>query len=447
MLNWLSERIDLTRLQVILLQTLALTLPFSTEITVIGDNKLYFPTEPLMIFLAIVVLLDLLIRPGSFGDLFSKKSWLVLPFAAALLLAAAFSEMKIVSLKFTAINLLYLLIFFFSLQRLITRAPKLFVQLLSLYTAGFTLIALLALYRYSQYEWNPAVVKAIFQPFYKDHTIFGATAALLSAFWLSLPYNGRLIIPRLWLRATGIAMGGAVLLSYSRAALLSLIVFLFFRILFAFRIRLWQLTSIAGILLVYLLLNHQTLLSSLNANRHDSGDKQSDLVEHTLSAGNVNTDVSNRERLNRWISGLSMFAEKPVTGFGPGTYQFAYIPFQKPEFMTWLSVTDPYHIPDNSGGTAHSEYILALSEMGIPGILAWLVLIAGLTGMAFRNAPEHPGRGYLVAGFAALSTYLFHAFFNNFLNTDKFAFLFWGMIAWMCVKSINNQSDEKRILS
>lgn len=447
MLNWLSEKIDVTRLQVILLQALALTLPFSIEISVAGNSKLLFPSEPLMVFLLMVEMLDLLIRPGSLGDLFPRRSWMVLPFMGALLLGTAFSEIKVVSMKFTAVNLLYILIFFFTLSRLVTRAPKLFLQLLSLYSIGYSLIAVLALYRYSQYGWNNEVVKAIFQPFYKDHTIFGATGALLSAFWLSHPRNDGMILPLVWQRITGIFMAGAVLLSYSRAAMLSLLVFLLFRLLFALRIRLWQWYTVIGILLIFFLINSQSLLSSLDANRHDSGDKQADIVEHALSAGNVNTDVSNRERLNRWISGLAMFAERPVTGFGPGTYQFEYIPFQKPEYMTRLSVSDPYHIPENSGGTAHSEYILALSEMGIPGILAWLVLISGLTAMAFRNALRHPNRGYAVAGFAALSTYFFHAFFNNFLNTDKFAFLFWGLIAWMCANLITIQPDEKRILS
>ncbi len=447
MLKWLPDNIDLARLQVILLQILAITLPFSAEISVFEDSRILFPSEPLMVILAMVVMLDLLIRPGSLADLFTKKSWMVLPFVGALLLGTAFSEMAVVSLKFTAVNLLYILIFFFSLQRTIRLAPQLFLQLLSLYTLGFFLISLLAIYRYSQYNWNPAVVKAIFQPFYKDHTIFGATAAILSAFWLSHPYKGHFSTPIIWQRITGILMAGGVLLSYSRAAMLSLLVFFVFRILLAFRLRLWQLSSIAVLLIVFTLISSQTLLTTLDANRHDSGDKQADFVEHTLSSGNVNTDVSNRERLNRWVSGLSMFADKPFTGFGPGTYQFKYIPFQKPEYMTRLSVGDPYHIPENSGGTAHSEYILTMSEMGIPGILAWLILLGGIVGMAFRSAIPQPNRGNIIAGFAALSTYLFHAFFNNFLNTDKFAFLFWGMIAWMCVNTLSKQSDGKRILS
>ena len=447
MLSWWPERIDLTRLQVILLQILAITLPFSVEISVFGDSCILFPSEPLMLFLAMVVLLDLLIRPGSLGDLFPEQSWMVLPFAGALLLGTAFSEMTIVSLKFTAVNLLYILTFYFSLQRTIKYAPRLFLQLLSLYTLGFFLIGLLAIYRYSEYNWNPAVIKAIFQPFYKDHTIFGATAAILSAFWLSHPYNGRFSTPIIWQRITGILMAGGVLLSYSRAAMLSLLVFFVFRILLAFRLKVWQLGSIAVLLIIFTLISSQTLLTTLDTNRHDSGDKQADFVEHTLSSGNVNTDVSNRERLNRWVSGLSMFTDKPFTGFGPGTYQFKYIPFQKPEYMTRLSVGDPYHIPENSGGTAHSEYILSMSEMGIPGILAWLILLGGIVGMAFRSAIPQPNRSNIIAGFAALSTYLFHAFFNNFLNTDKVAFLFWGMIAWMCVNTISKQSDGQRILS
>ncbi len=446
MLNLWSEKINLTRLQIILLQVLALTLPFSFEIRISGDSKLMFPTEPIMMILGLFVLIDLLIRPGSLGNLLPKKSWLVFPFLFALFLGTALSEMTLVSIKFTAVNFLYILVFFFTLHHLMEIAPKLFIQLLSLYTLGFFLIGLLAIYRYSDYGWNPDVVKAIFQPFYKDHTIYGATAAILCAFWLSYPNQGPLISTGLWFRLIGVAMAGAVLLSYSRAAMLSLIVFLVIRILFALRIRLWQFGLIFGITLIYLYLNSFSLLNSLNANQHDSGDKRADIVGHTLSSGNVNTDVSNRERLNRWVSGLSMFSEKPVTGFGPGTYQFQYIPFQKPDYLTRLSVSDPFHIPENSGGTAHSEYILALSEMGIPGILSWIILISGLTVIAFRSALDHPDRKYIIAGFAALSTYFFHAFFNNFLNTDKFAFLFWGIIAWICVITIKKLPDGQRIL-
>lgn len=446
MSNWLSDKIDLRGLQAIILHILVLTLPFSVEIALPGNTRMFFPTEPLMVLLALILFIDLLIRPGSLHDLLPRNTRIILPFIVALLVGTIFSVMKVISLKFTAVNLLYILIFFFTLHRHIVLDPGLFKRLISLYSIGFLAITIFAVYQYSQYEWNPVVVKAIFKPFYKDHTIFGATAALLSAYWLSTPQNGKLLMPLIINRTFGLLLAGAVLLSYSRAAMLSVLVFLSIYILIRMRIRLWQMGIVVGILLIYLIINIQGIRSSLDSNRHDSGDRQADLVDHTLSAGNINTDVSNRERLNRWVAGLSMFSGKPLTGFGPGTYQFTYIPYQDTNFMTRLSLTDPWHIPENSGGTAHSEYILALSEMGITGALAWVILIGGLIRMAFKKTHHGSQDTLALIGFAVISTYLFHAFFNNFLNTDKFAFLFWGIIAWMSASSTKNLTDDKRFL-
>ncbi len=162
-----------------------------------------------------------------------------------------------------------------------------------------------------------------------------------------------------------------------------------------------------------------------------SHDNRYNYVEQIESSGNITSDVSNIERLNRWNAGLTMFTEKPIFGFGPGTYQFKYIPYQKKEFMNRLTVFDAWHIPENSGGTAHSEYILNISEMGILGIFSFLLIIGRITWISFQKSENKVHKNYLIIAFAVLSTYLFHACFNNFLNTDKFAFLFWGLCAWI----------------
>jgi O-antigen ligase len=154
-------------------------------------------------------------------------------------------------------------------------------------------------------------------------------------------------------------------------------------------------------------------------------------LERIESSANITTDISNLERLNRWYSGLKMAKEKPLTGFGPGTYQFKYIPYQNPKLMNRLTVKSHWHIPENSGGTAHSEYILALSEMGIFGLVSLLLLFGRWFWIALEKASTHPQRKNILIAFAVLSTYLFHGAFNNFLNTDKLAFLFWGFAAWM----------------
>ena len=54
--------------------------------------------------------------------------------------------------------------------------------------------------------------------------------------------------------------------------------------------------------------------------------------------------------------------------------------------MNRLSVKDPWHIPENSGGTAHSEYILALSETGILGFIAFILAISRWAWLAFHHS-------------------------------------------------------------
>jgi putative inorganic carbon (hco3(-)) transporter len=106
-------------------------------------------------------------------------------------------------------------------------------------------------------------------------------------------------------------------------------------------------------------------------------DSSADLEQHLRSSANISTDQSNLERINRWKCALRMFAEKPHLGWGPGTYQFQYAPFQKASERTAIS-TD-----FGDAGNAHSEYLGALSETGWPGALIFLsiTLTAVITGI------------------------------------------------------------------
>jgi putative inorganic carbon (HCO3(-)) transporter len=173
-------------------------------------------------------------------------------------------------------------------------------------------------------------------------------------------------------------------------------------------------------------------------NSYESHDPEASLVEQSMSVTNVQSDASNIERLNRWTSALAMFNERPFTGFGPGTYQFTYIPFQDKRLENRLTVTNPNSPPPGSGGSAHSELLLQLSENGIWSPLIFLLMwfrwfFYGL----FRSDRSTD----LLPLFLGLSTYFFHMQFNNFLNQSVFAFLFWGTAAYLDHK-IRSQRDE-----
>ena len=150
--------------------------------------------------------------------------------------------------------------------------------------------------------------------------------------------------------------------------------------------------------------------------------------ERLQSATNVTTDASNLERINRWSCALAMFKERPIFGFGPGTYAFEYARFQQPENLTIIST--------NFGnmGNAHSEYLGPLAEMGLLGLLTVLGIIAaifykGITLYYTWPDDDKESRIIILSIVLSLTTYFVHGILNNFLDTDKAAVPIWGMAA------------------
>jgi O-antigen ligase len=146
-------------------------------------------------------------------------------------------------------------------------------------------------------------------------------------------------------------------------------------------------------------------------------------------------DVSTLERLNRYSCAWRMAEQRPWTGFGPGTFQFQYLPFQRPEEMTRISISDPARDlhPDQlgRGGGAHSEYLQALAEGGWPALLWWLLLAGTSVFMGVKlylSAQSKESQWFALAVTFSLLTFFIHAFFNNFLHDGRVAALVWGQV-------------------
>jgi len=179
-----------------------------------------------------------------------------------------------------------------------------------------------------------------------------------------------------------------------------------------------------GIFILIVFMGQRTeIVHKLEKNKQDSS---ADLAEHVQSISNITTDDSNLERLNRWDAAFKMFKERPVFGWGPGTYTFNYAPFQSSRKKTLIST--------NFGdrGNAHSEYIGPLAESGVPGSISFLliVIISLLTGFrVYHEIQDKKLKQVVLAYILAFITYLLHGSLNNFLDTDKASALFWGFIA------------------
>lgn len=230
----------------------------------------------------------------------------------------------------------------------------------------------------------------------------------------------------------------AIVLSYTRAAWVSLVGVLFLYVMVQIKLRWWVVAMLGLAMLGSFFAFQDQVLMELEKNRQDSSD---DLAEHVNSISNVATDASNLERINRWSAALRMFQERPVFGFGPGTYKFHYAPYQHSSQLTIIST--------NFGdlGNAHSEYFGPLAEMGILGMISFLLII-GIAIYKFivvyYDTKSREMKLVIMGIFLGFTTYIVHGILNNYLDLDKANVPFWGFLALLVAIEIyhKDKSDE-----
>jgi O-antigen ligase len=185
-----------------------------------------------------------------------------------------------------------------------------------------------------------------------------------------------------------------------------------------FKLYVWITLFFAVIIIGVLMSNY--VVFHLEQNKQESS---VEISKHVRSIYNISNDISNLERINRWKCAYRMFEEKPVFGYGPGTYMFKYAPFQV--------YSDKTPISTNAGdlGNAHSEYLGALSESGILGLLSFLIIVVVTSIVAIRlyyRLEDVRLKLWVICSYIGLVTYYLHGIVNNFLDTDKISLPFWS---------------------
>jgi O-antigen ligase len=157
------------------------------------------------------------------------------------------------------------------------------------------------------------------------------------------------------------------------------------------------------------------------------------------SVSNISTDASNLERLNRWSCAIRMWEDKPILGWGPGTYMFKYARYQLSSERTIISTNF------GTNGNAHSEYLGPLSEQGIIGLVIVICILFYSTALGYRlvySVAETEIKILVIGLFLGLMTYFVHGFLNNFLDTDKLSLPFWSFLsALVCIDIYFRKKD------
>ena len=165
-----------------------------------------------------------------------------------------------------------------------------------------------------------------------------------------------------------------------------------------------------------------------------------DFNERIESISNVSSDASNLERFNRWNSAIRMFQERPIQGWGPGTYAFCYAPFQDSKDLTIISTNF------GDGGNAHSEYLGPLTEQGLFGMLLMILLVIVFfykASMLYIHASNPALKRLVMMILLGMVTYFTHGILNNYLDTDKASVPVWGMMAMVVAIDLFYDKEEK----
>ncbi len=392
------------------------------------------PTEPLIVGMMLIFILKLFFD-GSFDKQILKHpiTKLIILHIFWMSLTTITSSNPIVSVKFLLSRFWYVSVFFFIASQVL-KSSKTQKITIWLYILGFIPVLLYTFQQHAMRGFDQASANWVMNPFFNDHTSYGACLAMVFPFLLWQFFSQKIEgVKKIIVFLVTLLFLVAIILSYTRAAWVSLIGAFGIFIILRFKIKTWVVLSVSFLAGIFLFSTIDSILINLESNKQDSS---SNLTEHVESISNVSSDASNLERINRWKSAWEMFQDKPVFGFGPGTYAFEYAPYQQSKDKTIISTNA------GDGGNAHSEYLGPLSEEGLLGSLLMISIVVTVSLAGVRIYKSTLSKEYRMIGlsvFLGLITYYLHGILNNFLDTDKASALFWGFSAILLVLDIKRK--------
>jgi putative inorganic carbon (HCO3(-)) transporter len=400
------------------------------------------PTEPMMFGVMILFFIKLFFKNTVSKEVIKHPVTIAIIISLVwMFITSLTSELPLVSIKYLISRLWFVVSFYFVAILLFKKYSNINI-FIWLYTIPLVGVIIYTTILHAMRGFDEQSAHWIMSPFFNDHTAYGAILSLFIPViigYLFEPDNNK-VMRMIAIPVLGILILGLIL-SYSRAAWLSLtisfIAFLILRFKINYKV---VFLSIFFLILAFLTFQDQIWMK-LEKNKQASS---KNFAEHIQSISNISTDASNTERINRWSSAIRMFKKRPFFGWGPGTYQFVYAPFQSSKEKTIIST--------NTGdkGNAHSEYIGPLSEQGVFGLLCYLGIIITVIYTAIRvykRAQQRIVRYASITFLTGLFTYFVHGFLNNFLDTDKASVPFWGFVAIIVVLDIlyKNQPEKVKV--
>ena len=415
-------------------------LSINIEEFVDGGVGLFLPTEPILFGMLMLIIFNQL-QKNRFDRaiIFHPISIIIILQLLWIVFTSITSELPLVSFKFLLTKLWFFIpIYFYGI--LFFRAnEKNISKFIWLFVSALAIVVVYTLIVHASNGFDEKSSHWVMFPFFKDHTSYGAILALSFPLLIGLLYSKKqspllksCLIFLILLFTTGIIM------SYTRAAWLSLFGALVVYLLIKFKVKFKYLAFLGVIGILFIAANWVEIQHSLERNNAEHATENMD--ERIESMANISSDASNLERINRWTCAIDLWQERPFLGWGPGTYAMVYGPYQQSRNLTIISTAS------GTKGNAHSEYLGPLAEQGLIGMLLMFVLIGFIMyyGISVYNRmPIGEVRVLLLVSILGLVTYFAHGFLNNYLDTDKATVPVWGLTALIVMLDLRYPITKK----
>ncbi len=398
---------------IILLAPLSINLPAETL-----GFKISFPTEILTLILFITAGFHLVYYEKFDKRIVKHPISIVLALDLIWTLITALTSTDFnVSIKRFILKLIFISVYYFVFSHWFKDAKNK-AKLYWLYGLGLIYPIIHTLLIHAEYDFSQQVSFAAPMPYFMDHTIYGACLGLVFPFFIIKTFRNKQI--NFLAMTITILLLIAIILSYSRATWICLFMVGLSYLAIRYGLRAKHLLIMSALGTFTIISQSDTILFSLK--NQESTENDDNVADHLGSVTNLNTDASNLERINRWVAAYNMFLEKPLVGFGPGTYQFKYAPYQEVSYKTRISTNN------GNRGHAHSEYLGSLAETGIIGLIILIGLIFTSIHYGIKHIHTNKESVYWIATLCIIA-FAIQGTFNGFLDYEKMAILVYGSMA------------------
>jgi len=343
-------------------------IPFTTEVELPGGLQLDLPGEPLTIGLMLIYVVYLLFNAKSISkDFFTHPITKVL-FVHFLWIAVTtlISNDLLISSKFLLAKTWYVITFYMLAAHVLQGKKEIKLFFWGIFIAILLTIVVITL-RHAMVGFRFDMINKVVGPFYRNKVAYASILSVFLPLVVFIRADYRRWHWKRMLCTLGIlAFLVGIYLTYTRTAYLC--VAIAFGAYFIVKYRLTKLTlgtgSALAVLALVVLLVGNTYLDFAPEYKKTVAHKDFDSL---ISATAKGQDVSTMERVYRWVAAFQMIGEKPVLGFGPGTFYSLYKNYAVSSFSTYVSDN-----PEKSG--VHCYYLMTAVEQGLIGLLIFLLL-------------------------------------------------------------------------